>query len=274
MNTYFVGDIHGCYTQLQLLLKKVSFNSEKDELWVTGDLVSRGDKSFEVVEYLFSLGNRAKIVLGNHDIYLIKSYLNGFDELKTESYLLPFFENKKGAILIEWLRNQPLLRFDKERKFFLSHAGIPPCWDIDTALKYAKKSEKILKSTQCRKYLNNILSNHNTWNSKLNNIEEFSFIINALTRMRYINLDKTNSLNLIEKIPPHKNLNKNLTPWFFMKRKIPNNYSIFFGHWSALEGKGTPEGFFPLDTGCCWGKKLTIVRWIDKKKFFQSYKII
>ncbi|HMI76994.1 MAG TPA: metallophosphoesterase, partial [Buchnera sp. (in: enterobacteria)] len=36
MSTYFVGDIHGCYDQLKLLLNRVSFNPVKDILWCTG----------------------------------------------------------------------------------------------------------------------------------------------------------------------------------------------------------------------------------------------
>ena len=31
------------------------------------------------------------------------------------------------------------------------------------------------------------------------------------------------------------------------------SYSIAFGHWRLLEGKGTPEGIYALDTGCCCG---------------------
>jgi bis(5'-nucleosyl)-tetraphosphatase (symmetrical) len=34
---------------------------------------------------------------------------------------------------------------------------------------------------------------------------------------------------------------------------VTNEYSVVFGHWASLEGKGTPEGIYGLDTGCCWG---------------------
>lgn len=33
--------------------------------------------------------------------------------------------------------------------------------------------------------------------------------------------------------------------------------------------KGTPEGIYALDTGCCWGGELTCLRWEDKQYFVQ-----
>ncbi|TGC91401.1 diadenosine tetraphosphatase, partial [Salmonella enterica subsp. enterica serovar Wilhelmsburg] len=33
--------------------------------------------------------------------------------------------------------------------------------------------------------------------------------------------------------------------------------------------KGTPEGIYALDTGCCWGGELTWLRWEDKQYFVQ-----
>ncbi len=50
---------------------------------------------------------------------------------------------------------------------------------------------------------------------------------------------------------------------------VAEEYSIAFGHWASLEGKGTPEGIYALDTGCCWGGTLTCLRWEDKQYFVQ-----
>ncbi|MBD4609912.1 diadenosine tetraphosphatase, partial [Xanthomonas citri pv. citri] len=50
---------------------------------------------------------------------------------------------------------------------------------------------------------------------------------------------------------------------------VSNAYSIAFGHWASLEGRGTPEGIYALDTGCCWGGELTCLRWEDKQYFTQ-----
>lgn len=50
---------------------------------------------------------------------------------------------------------------------------------------------------------------------------------------------------------------------------VAEEYNIAFGHWASLEGKGTPEGIYALDTGCCWGGTLTCLRWEDKQYFVQ-----
>ncbi|MDE5286154.1 MAG: metallophosphoesterase, partial [Buchnera aphidicola] len=57
MSTYFIGDIHGCYQSLQLLLRKSGFDDKQDFLWISGDLVSRGPYSLEVLSYFYSIKN-------------------------------------------------------------------------------------------------------------------------------------------------------------------------------------------------------------------------
>lgn len=42
MATYLVGDLQGCYDELQRLLEKVQFDSTQDQLYLVGDLVARG----------------------------------------------------------------------------------------------------------------------------------------------------------------------------------------------------------------------------------------
>ena len=48
MSTYVIGDIQGCYKEFKELLKQINFNKKKDTLWLAGDLVNRGPKSFDV----------------------------------------------------------------------------------------------------------------------------------------------------------------------------------------------------------------------------------
>jgi len=75
MATYIVGDLHGCYDELQLLLDEVRFAPSQDFLYLVGDLVARGPKSLECLRLVRSLGERAKTVLGNHDLHLISTAL-------------------------------------------------------------------------------------------------------------------------------------------------------------------------------------------------------
>lgn len=108
---FIVGDLHGCYDELQLLLKHVKFNEKQDRLFSTGDLMDRGPKSLECVSLLSQpwffpvLGNHEDLILGKmetmeelqnvpddeiaEDLHLTdeeKAYLKGFKPYK--NYLL------------------------------------------------------------------------------------------------------------------------------------------------------------------------------------------
>ena len=71
MSNYAIGDIQGCFEELRELLKIVSFDKERDQLWLCGDLVNRGLSSLECLLYLYSIRNSCNIVLGNHDLHLM-----------------------------------------------------------------------------------------------------------------------------------------------------------------------------------------------------------
>ncbi|MBL3529571.1 MAG: metallophosphoesterase, partial [gamma proteobacterium endosymbiont of Lamellibrachia anaximandri] len=42
MAAYAIGDIQGCYDELQRLLAFIEFDPSKDKLWLAGDIVNRG----------------------------------------------------------------------------------------------------------------------------------------------------------------------------------------------------------------------------------------
>jgi len=106
MANYFVGDIQGCYSELQLLLQKVAFNPSKDQLWAVGDLIARGTESLATLRFFQSLQDSAKVVLGNHDLHLLALHgklkrPNPNDHLD-ELLNAPDIDN-----LVTWVRQQP-----------------------------------------------------------------------------------------------------------------------------------------------------------------------
>jgi serine/threonine protein phosphatase 1 len=62
---FVVGDVHGCFTQLEIALMEVNFNGEVDRLFMVGDLVDRGEESEEAVDWLALPWLHA--VRGNHE---------------------------------------------------------------------------------------------------------------------------------------------------------------------------------------------------------------
>jgi len=266
MSTYLIGDVHGCYHELKALLKQVDFSPETDTLWLTGDLVARGPDSLEVLRYVRSLGECVRMVLGNHDLHLLAVYA-GISRNKPKDKLTPLLEAEDADSLINWLRRQPLLQIDEEKKLVMAHAGITPQWTLETAQACARDVEALLASDSYPLFLDAMYGDlPNSWSTSLSGLARLRFITNAFTRMRYC--FPNGQLDMSVKEAPEY-VPAPLKPWFDVQGKLPEDYSVVFGHWASLEGKGAPPGIYALDTGCCWGGDLTCLRWEDKTYFTQ-----
>ena len=87
MANYVIGDIQGCFDEYSLLLNKIKFDSKKDFIWLTGDLINRGPASLSVLKHVYDNRKAIKTVLGNHDLHFLAVYygvrkLNKFDTLR------------------------------------------------------------------------------------------------------------------------------------------------------------------------------------------------
>lgn len=71
MQSLVIGDIHGCYDELQALLDKAGL-IEGDAIIAIGDIVDRGPDTPRVVEFFQNTPN-AKSIMGNHERKHIKS---------------------------------------------------------------------------------------------------------------------------------------------------------------------------------------------------------
>ena len=265
MANLLIGDVHGCYDELMRVLEKAEY-SDSDIIWFTGDLVARGEKSLEVLRFVKSLGSKARMTLGNHDLNLLAIYA-GISKNKSKDHLTPVLTAPDCDELINWLRRQPVLQIDEELKLIMAHAGLSPQWDLETAKKCAKDLEAILSSDSYPFFLDAMYGDlPDFWTTELQGVERLRYIANAFTRMRYCNLD--GRLDMYFKESPPEAPGK-LKPWFMLLENSDYypKYSIAFGHWASLNGKYTPEGIYALDTGCCWGGKLTCLRWEDKQYF-------
>ena len=263
MANLIIGDIHGCYDELMRLLEKAGFSSS-DTLWLTGDLVARGPKSLEVIRFVKRNSQQIRLVLGNHDLHLLSIYAN-VTQSKKKDNLDQLIHAKDFDELMNWLRKQPLIQIDEKLKLIMTHAGISPQWDLDTLKKCAFDLQVVLSSDSYPLFLDKMYGNFpDEWSAELQGLDRLRYIANALTRMRYCYED--GRLDFYCKNQPDEAPSK-LKPWFTLPSKIPAEYSIAFGHWAALNGKGTPENIYALDTGCCWGGKLTCLRFEDKKYF-------
>ena len=263
MAHYVIGDVQGCYSELQALVKKIKFNPNKDKIIFAGDLVNRGHQSLEVMDFCMRHKGSIKAVLGNHDFYLL--YL--IEHQKKNKSLKKVLDSKNIQKYHSWLKKLPLLLEIKIKEtketFWISHAGIPYIWDIRMAKKLSKEIQTRMKDDSF-KILENIWGDTpKIWNSDLKGYKRSRTIINYFTRMRF--LGKDGSLKLKAKKNKADEIH---VPWFNQTIKnLKENQYIIFGHWAALEGKTKLTNIIGVDTGCVWGNKLTAIRLEDRKLF-------
>jgi bis(5'-nucleosyl)-tetraphosphatase (symmetrical) len=269
MSIYLIGDIQGCYSELNALLKQVSFDSKVDQLYVAGDLVARGPDSLATLRFIKSLNDSAKVVLGNHDLHLLAVYA-GIKKVKKQDQLNALLNADDVDDLMDWLALQPLLQKIGNDNAYMSHAGISPQWTLAEAIEQANFAHKRLSSSDRNIWLSAMYGEKpNDWTKAESEIEKFRYTINAFTRMRYCyknkNLEFENK-SAPDAIQDNQQSNITLLPWYELSSTI-NETSWVFGHWAALMGECSHQNIYPLDTGCVWGNHLTLLRWHDKKLF-------
>ncbi len=262
MAIYAVGDIQGCYVELQQLLEQISFDPAQDKLWLVGDLVNRGPDSLQVLRFIKSLGDSAITVLGNHDLHLL-AVAAGTAELHHSDTLDVLLAAPDREELLDWLRRQRLMH--AEGDYVLVHAGLLPQWSVKQAGKLAREVEQALRGDDYATFLARMYGNApHTWDDELDGYKRLRVIVNAFTRLRICTPQGEMEFRFkgeVERIPA------GYLPWFDVPKRKSRDATVIFGHWSALGLKVTPN-VIALDTGCLWGGPMTAVR-LDDRKLFQ-----
>lgn len=262
MATYAIGDLQGCYAELQDLLALTGFSRDRDRLWLVGDLVNRGPASLEVLRFVKGLGERATVVLGNHDLHLVLR-ADGFGRASKDDTIAPILAAPDCDELMAWLRSQPL--FHVEGEYAMVHAGLLPQWSVTQALELSGEvSAALSKKKKYVDFLENMWgSKPDRWQDDLEGWDRLRVIVNAMTRMRFCSADGVMEFHAKGK---PENAPAGYMPWFAVPNRASLTHTLVCGHWSAL-GLRTEEKLLALDTGCLWGGQLTAVRLEDRKVF-------
>lgn len=143
-----ITDVHGCFDTLQALLKKLP----QDEIVLAGDLVDRGPKSAQVIQW--AIDNNIKCVKGNHEAMM----QNGDEDENWIGYnggketMLSYDTREKFKEHCEWLKSLPTyLKFEDiknedGRYLLVTHSGLYKIADqckLDTALNKLTKNGDI-----------------------------------------------------------------------------------------------------------------------------------
>jgi bis(5'-nucleosyl)-tetraphosphatase (symmetrical) len=264
MAVYAIGDVQGCFDELQNLLKFIEFDPTFDQIWLAGDLVNRGPKSAEVIRFAKQMGpDVVKVVLGNHDLHLLATAAGVNEHKHRMDTMESILDAGDREELITWLRRQPLFHHDADLGFSMVHAGLPPKWSLKKVKKRAKEVETILRGDDWQKFFKHMYGNKpDVWSKELKGWDRLRYITNCLTRLRYCHEDGRLALKF--KGEP-KDKPTGQIPWFDMPNRKTKEDRIVFGHWSTL-GTGQYGNVFSTDSGAVWGDQLTAVR-IDKKPY-------
>lgn len=111
---YVIGDLHGCFGAFNQLLEVLDFDETQDKIWLTGDIVARGEDSLSTLREVKRLSDIGALttVLGNHDITLIATW-RGVMNPKPKDKTAAIFEAPDCDELLNWLRKQPHTRADQ-----------------------------------------------------------------------------------------------------------------------------------------------------------------
>lgn len=258
MATWAIGDVQGCHEELMQLVDKLRFDPARDTLWFCGDLVNRGGQSLAVLREVRALGERAVVVLGNHDLSLLAiAERRREDQARVNGELREVLFAPDGEELLDWLRHRELIHVDRGLGFLLVHAGLFPRWTTAQAEKVAREIEERLQGESRHRLLRQMFGNTpDLWSSRLRGIERWRAGINVMTRMRFC--DVRGRIAFAPKGPPGTQ-RPGLYPWFEVPGHAARDLKIVCGHWSALD-RFVGLGIHALDTGCVWGGKLTAMR--------------
>jgi bis(5'-nucleosyl)-tetraphosphatase (symmetrical) len=251
---YLIGDVQGCCDALDRLLAKIDFSPSRDHLWLLGDLVNRGPRSLETLRRLRGFGSAATCLLGNHDLNLL-AVAQGVRKPHAGDTIDEILRAPDRAAWLEWLRHRRMAVF--ENGWLMVHAGVAPQWDTAQTLRLAGEVETLLRGDGLADFLPRMYGDQpSRWDEALTGAARLRFVINALTRTRFVASDGT--LDLVTKdgadgAPP------GFHAWFDVPGRRTLGTPIAFGHWATL-GLIDRADLLALDTGCVWGRQLSAAR--------------
>ncbi len=258
MALYCIGDVQGCDAALGRLLEHIHFSPSRDTVYLLGDLVNRGPDSAAVLRRCRAAEGALHCLLGNHDLHLLAT-AHGVRRPSRRDTLDGVLQASDRAALLDWLRQQPLVRTHEHagETLLMLHAGVLPAWSLDDAVALASEVHSVLRSADLQGFLQKMYGNTpERWSASLAGADRLRVIVNALTRLRFCTPDGVmdfDSAESAEAPPP------GLVPWFEAPGRRTEGTLIAFGHWSMLGWMERP-GVLSLDTGCVWGGCLSAVR--------------
>lgn len=256
---FAIGDVQGCGPQLDALLARLPADAR---LIFIGDIVNRGPQSLYCLRAVKSLCDtgRAKALLGNHDLHLL-AVAAGIRRQHDDDTLGEILDTPDCDALLDWLRGCPLAHHEGDALFV--HAGVLPPWTVAHTLALAREVELRLRASDYRAFLASMYGNQPArWADTLTGADRLRCIINALTRLRFVDALGTMDFGVKEGTGAAP---AGFVPWFDHPQRATRATTVVFGHWSTLGFMDRADAVC-LDTGCVWGGALAAFSWPDRQQ--------
>ena len=244
-DTWVIGDVHGCHSTLKKLLDSLLEIDPDSRFVFVGDLVGKGPASLEVLKTVDSLGDRAQVILGNHDLHLLAVHAQ-VAKSRPGDLLEPCLEEAEPSppsswCWVRWLEQKPLALLQSDSTgtpWLLVHAGVHPQWSVAEVLIRAESLSHRLRSGD--------------WSWYRNITDPDGYTAAILTRLRGFNAD----LSLADQWTGHpSSWPPSVTPWFQIENRLTREHASVSGHWAAL-GLVRHEKHISIDAGCVYGGDL------------------
>lgn len=230
-------------------------------MWFVGDLVNRGPASLATLRFVRDLGDRAVVVLGNHDLHLL-ALAEGHVKSRRDDTLGEVLAAPDRRELLDWLRARPMIHIAGNT--VLVHAGLLPQWDVAAARSLAHEVEVELRGPGYARFLQTLYgSRPDRWGDDLRGPDRWRVIVNAMTRLRFCTRD---GVMEFETKGETTQAPEGYLPWFDVPGRKSAGSTIVCGHWSAL-GLRLAPGLLALDSGCVWGGQLSAIRLEDRRLY-------
>jgi bis(5'-nucleosyl)-tetraphosphatase (symmetrical) len=258
MATWAIGDVHGCYRSLRRLLARRSIGRD-DRLWFVGDLVNRGPRSLETLRFVADLGDRATVVLGNHDLHCL-AVARGVAKQRGKDTLDGLLAARDREELLTWLAARPLLSTEGGRA--LVHAGLLSGWTLRAAERRARSAERALRDPVASvPYLGAYRPGAAPPFGPEGREAEILETIRVTTLLRTVSRGGAPLYDYTGTVADRP---RGSVPWFEVAGRRSAGVEVVFGHWAALGLMVRPDAI-ALDTGCAWGGALTAIRLEDRR---------
>jgi len=118
---FIVGDVHGCFNELMMLIKKAKCDLNNHQVVLLGDVINKGPDSFKVLSWVRE--NNIEVIKGNHELKFIENAKKP-NNLSPELKLLLKDMGDEWEDWLSWINSWPV--YIEKEDVLLVHGGVVP----------------------------------------------------------------------------------------------------------------------------------------------------